>query len=191
MVFQCGSCHRVISDSNQLISAKAELGVLVLDAVIGVNVGSEVDMEHAALPLCCSACGHRVGRLYQQAPSPSLTDVVHHDDAPRYALIQESLASYVLGSTGLTVNGRSRDGDGVDAGGGDAGPPQQLQAGDHDSSAIGGLSTRIAALEGSDTGVREQLGQLMRVVLALDQRLQSLEGGSGAADEVERKRPRS
>ena len=172
MVFQCGSCRRVVSDSNQLLSAVAELDALVLDAVVGVT--AEVD-EPAFATLRCSACHHKLGRCYQQPPKESLTHLVHRDDAPRYTLSRASLESYVLGST----QAKHTTGGGTSS-------STELSS---DVALLPIPSERVAALEASEADMRLQLSQLMRVVLALDQRLRSLEVGDGAAgDGLARKR---
>jgi hypothetical protein len=174
MVFQCGACYRVVSDSNQLLAAVEELGVLVLDAVVGVRVG-EADDADEALPLHCSACEHLLGRMYRRAPAPDLDRLVHTRDAPRFSLAQSALASYVLGSAAAASAAAATNGDSDAHGGG-----SEAQIG---SAAGGELS---APREGADEGTQQQLTQLMRVVLALDQRLRSLEAvappDTGAAD---------
>ena len=154
IVFQCGACRRVISDSNQLVAAVAELDALVLDGVIGVSVTGG-DATYASLQ--CSACKHPLGRQYSQPPQPSLENVVHREEAPRYTLSRVALESYVLGSaqSGPSSNGTN-------------------DAGQSSATAIE-PATRIEALETSEADVRLQLAQVMRVVLALDQRLRSLE----------------
>lgn len=195
MVFQCGACHRVVSDSNQLIAAVAELDALVLDAVVGVSV---VKADEAFATVHCIACQHPLGRCYSQPPQPSLMHIVHREDTPRYALLRASLESYVLGSAKVARD----DADSIGGGGGgksssvangQAGETVALFAGGPDAAAPQPLESlaRIEALESSEADARLQLAQLMRVVLALDQRLRSLEGSSGeAALEPERKRQR-
>ena len=190
IVFQCGSCRRVISDSNQLVAAVAELDTLILDAVTGVSL-AEVGDSFTSLQ--CSSCKHPLGRCYSSPPQPALAYVVHQKDAPRYALSRASLESYMLGSA---ASGQL-DGKIEDCGTGEAGASNG-----HDKcerglagAAAAALeevlpSTRIEALERSDADVRVQLAQVMRVVLALDQRLRSLESDGGDAAESERKRQR-
>ena len=170
IVFQCGSCHRVISDSNQLLLAEAELGLLVLDAVVGVRIGdSEPLKANEFLPLHCSACGHLVGRLYQWAPKPSLASLVHSNENPRYSLIQEALASYVLGSAAAHR---------LDHAWAAADPQADATAASHTANGELQLTTasRLESLESGEQSARQQLTQLMRVVLALEQRLQLVEG---------------
>jgi len=185
IVFQCGACHRVLSDSNQLLAAVAELGLLVLDAVVGVRIGEPEPLKaEAFVPLHCSACEHLVGRLYQQPPEPSLASLVHSNESPRYALVQGALASYVLGSAAAhqlqpadasaAAAAEPRDADAAAAPNGDAhGALQPPHA----------MASRLAALESGEQSAREQRTQLMRVVLALEQRIQALErerGGAGS-----------
>ena len=184
VVFQCGSCHRVLSDSNQLLSAVEELGVIVLDAVVGVAMEEEgPDGAPAFLQLRCAACEHAVGRVYRQAPSPALIHILDQPAAPRYALEQTALASYVLGSAGLAAFGavdaeQTADADAADAQQSppDGHPQHQHQ---HQQQRVG-LSATLDGGGGASTAaeldaMREQMGQLMRVVLALDQRLRSVE----------------
>ena len=194
IVFQCGSCHRVLSDSNQLVSAVADLGVLVLDAVVGVKTadaaaeklqnGGASSSADGCLPLHCSACEHVVGRLYEQAPQLALTHLVHRPEAPRYCLVQDALASYVLGSAGLQVNAAAVEDEEAVA---DSAKRQKLTDAsaatgvDGIAAAAGDGSGRLEALESSDANVRQQLAQLMRVVLALDQRLRGLEESGASA----------
>ena len=204
IVFQCGSCHRVLSDSNQLLSAVAELGVLVLDAVVGVKAadadaakklqnGGGSSSADNYLPLHCSACEHVVGRLYEQAPQLALVHLVHRPEAPRYCLVQDALASYVLGSAGLPVDTAAEESEEAAA---DSAKRQKVTdaaaatradgiaaAATVAAAGDGSSSLRLDALESSDANVRQQLAQLMRVVLALDQRLRGLEesGASAAA----------
>ena len=52
------------------------------------------------------------------------------------------------------------------------------------------LPSRLEALESSEAAAREELGQLKRVVLALDQRLRALEGGDDGGGGAGAKRPR-
>ena len=180
MVFQCGACHRVISDTNQLLAAVADLGALVLDGVVGVRVDHANSTEEDFQLLRCSGCDHVVGRLYRRPPQPGLSHMVHTDAAPRYCLDHRALETYELGSAAGAhdVNGEAgtssssskpAQGDGVlDA--------PNVSTGD----ALATLR-RLETLEQSDAGVKEQLAQLMRVVLALDQRLRGVEetGGGG------------
>lgn len=175
MVFQCGACHRVISDSNQLLAAVAELDVLVLDAVVGISI---VEGGEAFSELRCSACQHNLGKCFTQPPQPSLTDLVHRKDAPRYALSRAALQSYVLGSAQAehAVNGAPAGG----AAGNDSPSPEMLQRFEPNG--------RLEALETSETAVRLQLAQLMRVVLALDERLRSLEDAGATQPTSKRKR---
>ena len=107
IVLQCGSCRRVISDSNQLVCAVEALDALVVDAVQGVQLGgapsraeagaADAGSEHA--PLVCTGCGATLGRSYAAAP-PELAALVHAEDAPRYVLLRAALSSYLLGSIG-------------------------------------------------------------------------------------------
>lgn len=186
IVFQCGTCQSVVSDSNQLLSAIAELDVLVLDAVVGVTLKAG-EPEAGYSMICCSACAQELGRLYTDAPSPSLTAVVHQDQAPRYALSRGALKSYMLGSAQQMHEQRRPVLE----------ESTRAQSGTHTASSVApselDLTARILALESSEAEARQQLMQLMRVVLALDQRLQSMEAGdSGNAEgeQGERKRPR-
>ena len=187
MVFQCGACRHVVSDSNQLLLAVAELDVLVLDAVIGVVVG-QGDPDSSCAVLRCAKCEHKLGHLYTKAPEPSLASLVSTQDAPRYALTRAALECYVLGSArdahNLTgVSGTRADIESSHSVTDEGAIPEQRQLVDPTS--------RLHALESSEADVRTQLSQLMRVVLALDQRLRTLEGeDSGAGNEHERKRPR-
>ena len=163
IVFQCGACHRVVTDSNQLLSAVAELSVLVFDAVVGLRVGeaSSDDCD----PLLCGHCSHPLGRLYTRAPRPELEGIVHREDAPRFSLQQDALVSYVLGSAGAQASGDAT----VDNG----------------SSAVTGAAVQQLGADGGGTDSQEatqrQLTQLMRVVLALDERLRALEGTGAQA----------
>ena len=194
IVFQCGGCHRVISDSNQLIDAVSELGVLVLDAVVGLRVDEADGAQETYRPLRCSACEHLVGRLYREAPQPSLTSVVHTHERPRYALIHGAIASYVLGSAAA----HTLQHDAADA----AAPPADELSSVPNGTGAGalqlGTAGRLDALEGSEASMQQQLTQLMRVVLALDQRLRSIEEAgqppTGEAEEATQraggKRPR-
>ena len=188
IVFQCGACNRVVSDSNQLLAAVAEHGVLVLDAVVGVRIGEAdpADKYAAFLPLHCSACNHVLGRVYQQPPDPSSAFLVHSNATPRYSLLQSALGSYVLGSA--AAHSVALDPDEEPA------PPDSLpptaNGGDH--ALQPGVAGRIDALESSEASAQQQLTQLMRVVLALDQRLRSLEEAKPATGEEASgsKRPR-
>lgn len=182
MVFQCGGCRRVISDSNQLLSAVAELDALVVDAAIGVSAEAPETSEFFTLR--CSSCKHDLGRRYKAAPSSSLDDIVHRPEAPRLCLTRLSLECYVLGSANQASIGDNANG---------------MHCSDHQTASSPGalVSTgghvegRVQALERTEADVREQLAQLMRVVLALDQRLRSLEGdGDGSELGGERKRAR-
>ena len=189
MVFQCGACYRVISDTNQLLAAVAEVDALVLDAVVGVrieNVGT-TNAEQFQL-LRCSACDHVVGRVYHRAPQPHLTHMVHSDAAPRYSLIHEALCSYELGSA-VAVNGSVSAHETNE-------PDAAVNAA---LSSEGGMPTsqeldipnRLGLLERSVASVNEQLAQVMRVVLALDQRLRSTEApGHPPINGADRKRTR-
>lgn len=161
IVFQCATCRRVVSDSNQLLAAVGELDALVFDSVAGVRIGLAVTDNFRTLS--CGACGHLLGRCY--APVPGTLDVVaHHEGAPRYTLHTASLESYVIGTcAGL------------------APAPAGGEGGE-------GTATEQLALAGpaaADEGTRLQITQLMRVVLSLDQRLKLIEAsnslGNGAA----------
>jgi len=170
IVFQCGGCRRVVSDSNQLVAAVAELDALVLDAVVGVRIDNDTDGSFSTLR--CAACCHTLGRRYAQPPQPALIQVVHRLEAPRYALSRAALESYVLGSAQVEhdaqlVNGIERHP--MAAGVGGSASHLEIAA---ESAA------RIVALQQSEADMRLQLGQVMRVVLALDQRLKALESGS-------------
>ena len=206
IVFQCGGCHRVVSDSNQLLSAVADLDILVLDAVVGVRVADtaagadDVDNRDFAL-LHCSACDHQLGRVYSRSPQPAL-DIVHRDGVPRYALVQSALASYVLGSAALHVadsqqqrpNARELDERGVGAADDQQQQPLPQQ---HTPAMLPQQRPVLQLVDASgEASFREQLAghdlqltQLMRVVLALDARLRSLEDG-GQEPEAGDKRPR-
>jgi hypothetical protein len=226
VIFQCGNCHRVLSDSNQLLSAVEQLGVIVLDAVVGVAVeeeeeagdGSQERSSSAGAPaflrLRCAACEHQVGRVYRQAPSPALAHIVDEPSAPRYALEQTALASYVLGSAGVAAFGAADGEHAADADAADAQQPppldgqprqppteQQQQQQQQQQQRVGGLDSAGSASAAAELdAMREQMGQLMRVVLALDQRLRSVEeggakgtpseGDGAAAEEPGSKRPR-
>ena len=200
IVFQCGSCHRILSDSNQLLHGVAELGVLVLDGVLGVRVQDGAPANGISLPLQCSGCEQIVGRVYEQAPKPEFEHLVHTTERPRYALLQEALESYVLGSAAGPASLSPAEaanskppplddgaGSGLASSGGDGAAVTRFEGGD----------ARLAALEGSEAAARQQVTQLMRVVLALDQRLRLLEeqtagsgdgGGGGSSEAHERKR---
>ena len=196
VVFQCGACHRVVSDSNQLLAAVADLGVLCLDAVVGVRIGdSESGADRSFAPLHCSACEHPLGRIYREPPRPELEGLVHTNDQPRYSLLQSALASYVLGSA--AVHGASEDALATSA------PPGEAAIALNGAAGVPHLAggERLDVLETNEASTRMQLTQLMRVVLALDQRLRSIEeeraasgGGGGDAashrDEPASKRPR-
>ena len=173
VVFQCGACHRVISDSNQLLAAIADLDLLVCDAVVGLRVGEEVD--GAPSPLYCTACQHEVGRLYHRAPEPSFEALVHAPSQPRYCLMQKALASYVLGSA--AAYGSLDDGNAAEMAGTTVSLSESPAVAELDTGGSLQLGTvgRLDALESSDVSARQQLTQLMRVVLALDQRLRTLE----------------
>ena len=70
-ILMCGQCRRVVSDSNQLLCAVAELDALVFDAVVGVRVSDAVDdnNEGGSLgKLTCSACQAELGRVYYRPP---------------------------------------------------------------------------------------------------------------------------
>jgi hypothetical protein len=187
IIFQCGNCHRVISDSNQLLATVPELGLLVLDAVVGVKALSleEGDGGGTFEPLHCSACNHRVGRLYRTPPEPALASLVHTTEEPRYSLIQNALASYVLGSAAAhspAATAGALTSDAASAGADDANGTLAL-----------GTGSRLDALESSEASAQQQLTQLMRVVLALDTRLRQLEdanGGSEPENSAGAKRPR-
>ena len=193
IVFQCGACYRVVSDSNQLVAAVADLGVLVLDAVVGVRIGTADAAAHTS-PLHCSVCGHTLGRIYQQPPQQAFIDLVHTDSEPRYALIQNALASYVLGSA--AAHGADEGGGGGQGGGGraaaaTAAATAHAEEGTTGTARAATLSTasRLEALESGEASAQQQLTQLMRVVLALDQRLHAVEEagvvrGSAAVDEI-------
>ena len=207
VIFQCGECHRVLTDSNQLLSAVAELGVLVVDAVVGVDAveaspddsssNQQLDSNSPSgigfQTLRCAACQNIVGRLYQRAPLPSLEHLVHQQHAPRFSLTQDALASYVLGSAGLAA--------GQD-GGADANPEAEATSGADNGPASsngggGGTGAEQSQSNASATSaeldaMREQMAQLMRVVLALDQRLQSVEAerATAAISESEERRKR-
>lgn len=180
IVFQCGNCHRIISDSNQLLAAVGELGVIVCDAAVGVQQGSSADAEDSSLPLRCRACQHLLGKQYQKPPQPSLEGLVHTSEQPRFAFFQSALVSYVLGSCAAQAAAAAADPPSEDAAavaadsssGGDAAATLPLAA-----------ERRLDALESSEKSAREQVTQLMRVVLALNQRLCALEeaGSSQAA----------
>lgn len=197
---QCSACQRVISDSNQLCSAVAELNVLVLDAVIGVTAGAPSEDDSASVPLHCSGCGAQLGRQYRKAPRPSLAEIVHSDGAPRYALSHAALSSYVLGSAALHNSlpppHACGDGGGAAANGGanadnsgdSSAPPPPPMAGQEEAwaGAAADVAAAAAAAVGArenagGEGVREELTQLMRVVLALDERLRGVEEARGAA----------
>jgi hypothetical protein len=173
LVFQCGSCFRVLSDSNQLVAAVAELDVLVLDAIVNVSFGEPAD-EGAFIPLMCSSCSCSIGRLYCKAPTRGSTAVVHTPSAPRYSLQTSMLESYVLGS----VKQQHENAGGA----GHAGrTTTQVSCSmlpvTVTNDALPHVKSRLASLEGAEADVREQLAQMMRVVLGLDSRLRAVEPG--------------
>lgn len=172
VIFQCGRCHRVLTDSNQILTAVAELGIVVFDAVIGVHVGErDAAEEDMALPLHCSACDHCIGRIYQQPPLPTLANLVHSDEAPRYALLQDALASYEFGSSAGFLAAPSKE------------------AADTEAASNGSMQLdtagRLDVLERGNADSQTQLTQLMRVVLALNQRLHTLEEANSHGDEAD------
>lgn len=169
MVFQCGACHVIVSDSNQLVSAVAELDVLVLDAVVGVRCGPpETD---ASATLSCAACGHTLGQQYKKPPTAALDGIVHSSSSPRYALTRGALDSYVLGSAAQDNGEVVAPADDTEGRGSVAPTGLAMEAAAMSSAAI----ARIDALESADADVQLQIAQLMRVVLSLDQRLRTFE----------------
>ena len=191
IVLQCGSCRRVISDSNQLVCAVEALDALVVDAVQGVQLGgapsraeagaADAGSEHA--PLVCTGCGATLGRSYAAAP-PELAALVHAEDAPRYVLLRAALSSYLLGSIGEhhhAAKGLARplaqygDPDAPAANGGSGGG-----AGAEGGGAAEQLA-RLGALEAEGASLRSSVSNIMRVVLALDERLRGVEEARGAA----------
>ena len=179
-ILMCGQCRRVVSDSNQLLCAVAELDALVFDAVVGVRVSDAVDdnNEGGSLgKLTCSACQAELGRVYYRPPaSLQHLDIVHQSGASRYTLYRSALGSYALG-TAKAQHDASRPASSSEAAPSSNGVtrvPQQQQP------------------EGSSVAdeVRLQLSQLMRVVLGLDQRLRALEDTPGREEQLGQKRAR-
>ena len=176
IVFQCGGCRRVVSDSNQLLSAVADLDVLVLDAAVGLRTGP-ADDTGAYDTLHCAACGHGLGRKYRQPPAPNLAHLIWQDAAPRYCLTRSSLESYVLGSSSQHWPDETTEpGSGTSA----AAANGSSHATQLAASEAGPATSRVEALERCEADARQQIAQLMRVVLALDQRVHMLEGDAAA-----------
>ena len=196
IVLQCGSCRRVISDSNQLVCAVEALDALVVDAVQGVQLGgapsraeagaADAGSEHA--PLVCTGCGATLGRSYAAAP-PELAALVHAEDAPRYVLLRAALSSYLLGSIGEhhhAAKGLARplaqygDPDAPAANGGGRRRRGRRRRGGGGGGAAEQLA-RLGALEAEGASLRSSVSNIMRVVLALDERLRGVEEARGAA----------
>ena len=198
IVLQCGSCRRVISDSNQLVCAVEALDALVVDAVQGVQLGgapsraeagaADAGSEHA--PLVCTGCGATLGRSYAAAP-PELAALVHAEDAPRYVLLRAALSSYLLGSIGEhhhAAKGRARplaqygDPDApAAANGGGGGGGAGADGGSGGGGGAAEQLARLGALEAEGASLRSSVSNIMRVVLALDERLRGVEEARGAA----------
>ena len=178
LVMMCTQCRQVVSDSNQLLSAVAELDALVLDAVVGIRISEASTEAGDALfgKLSCSKCDAELGRIYRRA-EPALQHIVHQPSAPRYTLYRAALGSYVLGSA-KEQHDAAQPGREADA-------PREVPP---------AASQSVADPSAAADEVRVQLAQLMRVVLGLDQRLRAIEQGGLAADDAEasagQKRPR-
>lgn len=99
-VLMCGSCRRVVSDSNQLLCAVADLDALVFDAVVGVSIGADPVTDPAgnvSVKLSCGACQAVLGNVYRKATA-ALEHIVYHHSAPRYALDRAALGRCVPAS---------------------------------------------------------------------------------------------
>jgi hypothetical protein len=163
-----------------------------VDVVVGVQSHPSGVSTHDALR--CAHCNHELGRTYKQPPTPALSSLVHQDGTPRYCLTRSALESYVLGTAKM-----QHDAQGVASGNGAAAlsdePHGASEAGmglaaDAIATGSGDVLSRLRSLEGSGADARVQLAQLMRVVLALDQRLRAVEKEEEDNDGEERKRRR-
>ena len=171
-VMMCTQCRQVVSDSNQLLCAVADLDALVLDAVVGVRISEATEVGDSLFgKLSCSKCDAELGRIYRRTGQPALQHIVHQPSAPRYTLYRAALGSYVLGSAKEQHDA--------------AQPDRDADARAREVPAI--ASQSVADPSAAADEVRVQLAQLMRVVLGLDQRLRAIEQGGGglAVDELE------
>lgn len=187
LVLQCRGCRRVISDSNQLIGALESLDGLILDAVLGVHIGTDelhsedgVDAGCTFVALSCTECHKELGRCYSRAP-PELQPAVQ-EGQPRYVLHRRALQSYVLGSTkaqhdaaiGPVSSPAQAAGPGSCvscAAGEPAGLHAELEA----------VKARLSQLEGGAASMQltqHRVLETMHVLLSLNERLERLERGS-------------
>ena len=127
--------------------------------------------------------------LPSPVPGDPLAALVHAEDAPRYVLLRAALSSYLLGSIGEhhhAAKGLARplaqygDPDAPAANGGGGGGGAGADGGSGGGGAAEQLA-RLGALEAEGASLRSSVSNIMRVVLALDERLRGVEEARGAA----------